>query len=215
MEQPTLPLAFETLKLCRGCEQLKPVEDFATKPYGNGKRTRASRCKPCQREWQQRYRDEHGDRVNGNARANYAAAPMKSKQSDARREYREQNADRLREQRRESYRVGYADHPETWHAARSLRRQRSAVGLDETDRALSRAYRRAIRNDSCFYCGATVPGDMHVDHFFPLAKGGTDHWWNLVRSCGLCNRRKRATCGTRFLLKSRSADEPGFAAAVA
>ena len=38
------------------------------------------------------------------------------------------------------------------------------------------------------------------DTYFPIAKGGTDHWWNLVRSCGPCNRRKHAYCGTWFIL---------------
>ena len=43
-------------------------------------------------------------------------------------------------------------------------------------------------------------GHSCVDHFFPLAKGGTDHWFNLVRACRSCNLRKRTMCGTAFLL---------------
>ena len=44
------------------------------------------------------------------------------------------------------------------------------------------------------------PGEED-DHYFPVAKGGTDHWFNLVRSCLLCNRSKAAHCGTWFRLR--------------
>jgi hypothetical protein len=67
------------------------------------------------------------------------------------------------------------------------------------DRRVSVDYRRAIANDPCWYCGIEVA--EHVDHFFPLAKGGTDHWWNLRRACAACNHSKNARCGTWFLLR--------------
>lgn len=71
--------------------------------------------------------------------------------------------------------------------------------MDVQDRELSASYRKAISNDGCFYCGA--PG-AHDDHFYPLAKGGTDHWFNLVRSCAFCNMSKGAHCGTWWILKT-------------
>lgn len=52
------------------------------------------------------------------------------------------------------------------------------------DRALSLSYRAAIRGDSCFYCGASGEEDDH-----------------LVRACARCNRIKKATCGTAFMLR--------------
>lgn len=70
--------------------------------------------------------------------------------------------------------------------------------MDVADRELSVAYRLAIRHDPCFYCGS--PETDHVDHFFPIAKGGTDVWWNLVRACSRCNHAKYDRCGTAFLL---------------
>lgn len=109
--------------------------------------------------------------------------------------WRDHNADKISEQHRR-YRQA---HPETDNAAIHRRHQRIKVDMDATDRLLSRLYRRAIRTDPCFYCGAGVT--KHVDHFYPLAKGGTDHWWNLVRSCQRCNQRKGTSCGTAFLLR--------------
>lgn len=92
-----------------------------------------------------------------------------------------------------------AAHPETDLAAIHRRRQRRDHGMDDVDRLLSNAYRIAIRYDPCFYCGAAET--QEDDHFFPLSKGGTDHWWNLVRTCKPCNRTKRDTCGTAFMLR--------------
>ena len=67
--------------------------------------------------------------------------------------------------------------------------------MDGTDRLLSVCYRLAIRNDPCFYCGS--PETAHVDHFFPLAKGGTDHWWNLVRACDAMQPVQARLCAAR------------------
>lgn len=91
------------------------------------------------------------------------------------------------------------DHPEYDQAALHRRRMRVEAGkLDAVDRMLSRFYRRAIKGDSCYYCGSPVTD--HVDHYFALAKGGSDRWFNLVRACRKCNLRKRTRCGTAFLL---------------
>ena len=75
----------------------------------------------------------------------------------------------------------------------------AAVDMDDTDRLLSVLYRSAIKNDPCYYCGS--PDTDHVDHFFPLAKGGTDHFWNLVRACQRDNLSKHTQCGTAYLLR--------------
>jgi hypothetical protein len=90
-------------------------------------------------------------------------------------------------------------HPEVDAAALHRRRMRLEAGrLDDLDRLLSRLYRRAIRHDPCFYCGS--PDTQCVDHYFAIAKGGSDRWFNLVRACRSCNLSKRTMCGTAFLL---------------
>ena len=107
------------------------------------------------------------------------------------------------------------EHPEehraavsAWNAANrtarfasdARRKLAAGAGMDDIDRMLSACYRLAIRNDPRFYCGS--PETAHVDHYFPLAKGGTDSWENLVRSCDRCNNAKYTQCGTAFLLRS-------------
>ena len=41
----------------------------------------------------------------------------------------------------------------------------------------------------CFYC-AKILGLYHVDHFIPLAKGGSNAAENIVIACPSCNLRK-------------------------
>jgi len=188
-------------KRCNSCSEIKPVEAFHAKPYGDRrKRTRASRCKECLNAEQSQRRRERADEINERERAKYARNPSRKRASKA--AYWQRNREVILVRQRAKYRRVASERPEQYRAANARRKQRLKVRMDKTDKALSVAYRMAIRDDPCFYCGCRIPGDMHDEHFFPLAKGGTDHWWNLVRSCGPCNRRKHAYCGTWFLLKT-------------
>jgi 5-methylcytosine-specific restriction endonuclease McrA len=143
------------------------------------------RCVECRETyWQDFDRARNKERTESGTRKAY----------DAR--YRRDSAEQVRAAS-QKYRKA---HPETDLAAIHRRRQRGSQGLDALDRLLSRLYRVAIHHDPCFYCGG--PG-QEDDHFFPLFKGGTDHWWNLVRACRVCNRAKMVTCGTAFMLADR------------
>jgi 5-methylcytosine-specific restriction endonuclease McrA len=88
----------------------------------------------------------------------------------------------------------------------------AARGMDDLDKEISTAYWAAIQGDPCFYCGGEFG---EVDHFFPVSKDGTDHWWNLRPACARCNRVKWARCGTWFMLKRGDVRGPGLPAAVA
>ncbi len=48
-------------------------------------------------------------------------------------------------------------------------------------------------NYACEYCGVTeieTGGELTIDHFHPLSKGGTDDLSNLVYCCHRCNSHK-------------------------
>lgn len=120
---------------------------------------------------------------NNRARMAASAAAWRSRNADFWTAYMQQ----WREDNRERARA--------YDTARRAQRT-----LSRDDRELSVAYRKVIRHDPCFYCGESTD-EMHFDHFIALKRGGTDHWWNLVRSCSTCNERKNAHCGTFFLLK--------------
>jgi len=173
------------------------------------------------RQYREVYADEHREASLRWERAN----PERKRANDA--AFRGRNRVRLRESGKAASRQSYARHAEQrraesrdyrmrypervkaavarWRAAHPEyssvlnARRRLRMQLSPEDRQISHAYRQAIRHDPCFYCGG--PAD-HTDHYFPLVKGGTDHWWNLVRACEHCNCSKQAVCGTKFLLLS-------------
>lgn len=135
-----------------------------------------------------RYQNEHPEEVREWKR--------KHLQSPQRKQYLEDRADIIAAQARDWQRRNH----ESYRAYRNgyMVRRRHKQQLTLEDRRLSTAYRLAIKHDPCFYCGD--PGEQD-DHYFPVAKGGTDHWWNLVRACWACNNGKRAHCGTWFQLR--------------
>lgn len=100
--------------------------------------------------------------------------------------------------------------PEAVQAARARRRSRATATLSKADRDLSVLVRKGFREnrEPCAYCGTEyVEGEFHVDHDLPIARGGTDHWWNLQHSCAPCNLRKHTMTGDEFraLLESQAA----------
>ncbi|WP_420032243.1 HNH endonuclease [Streptomyces sp. cg28] len=111
-------------------------------------------------------------------------------------------------------RQNYAENPAPFKAKTARRRHQASRGMDGLDHALSDAYRAAIAADACAYCGNATEA-MHVDHKFPLSKGGTDHWWNLAMACDHCNLAKYNRCNTAFrLLRGGGGREPLIAADV-
>lgn len=112
--------------------------------------------------------------------------------------YRQDHHLRNREERNRRAQANYLANTDAY-TLRSTRRRRGLLsGLTGDDADISGAYRKAIKADPCAYCGGPA---KHTDHVFPVAKGGTDHWWNLVRACEGCNKSKAAHCGTWFKLK--------------
>lgn len=92
------------------------------------------------------------------------------------------------------------DNPEFRPAFDARRKIGRYAGMDAEDRSISTEYRKAIAIDPCYYCGIddlSIP--YEVDHYCPIAMGGTDHWYNLVRSCRPCNRRKSGLHGDIFI----------------
>ena len=43
---------------------------------------------------------------------------------------------------------------------------------------------------ACYWCGVKCPNNYHVDHYYPLTKGGKHELDNLVIACPSCNMTK-------------------------
>ncbi|MCI0726407.1 MAG: HNH endonuclease [Chloroflexi bacterium] len=54
-----------------------------------------------------------------------------------------------------------------------------------------------LRRDGpyCRYCGCYTHGNYHLDHVWPVSRGGPNSVWNLVVACIPCNLRKSGKVG--------------------
>lgn len=70
-------------------------------------------------------------------------------------------------------------------------RERNAHSLPGVSKSEIRQYlKNNFPLNACVYCGKK--GEIHLDHFYPLALGGPNVIGNLVPSCPKCNSSKRA-----------------------
>lgn len=99
---------------------------------------------------------------------------------------------------RDRNRRHYLDNKDEYCIKSARRLRKMTQGMTVEDMDISASYRKAISRDHCTYCGSQ---GEETDHIFPVVLGGTDHWWNLARSCVLCNRRKGGHCGTWMRLR--------------
>ncbi len=163
------------------------------------------------RAWHAAYQRAHPEKHAAHQRAYARRNPPTPEDAEKRRVWWAEHAEEISEKRRvlrtgnEDYAAKHVarqrrykeSHPEVLGAYKARRRMRVAVAMSAQDRAESAEWRRLIRTDPCFYCGAVKT--RHVDHYVSLANGGTDHWWNLVRACAPCNLRKNSLNGDEFL----------------
>jgi hypothetical protein len=117
--------------------------------------------------------------------------------------YYAENKDRISAQTRE-YRIGKSailvikakkwasDNPEKRSAiANAYKHRRRAIEKHGSSTLDLMAWESSAKND-CYWCGKKALEKYHVDHYYPLSKGGAHHVANLVISCPACNLRKSA-----------------------
>jgi 5-methylcytosine-specific restriction endonuclease McrA len=51
----------------------------------------------------------------------------------------------------------------------------------------------SLQNGKCLYCGCQLGDDMHLDHFIPISRGGSNDKANLAYACPPCNLSKHNT----------------------
>jgi len=150
----------------------------------------------------------NADNMIGYCREHRALSPTRKEYNQeyyqtnqvALREYAALYREIYAEEHRENARRWARENPDLRSAARMRRRMRAQKDLTDLDRLMSLARCIEMTGEPCFYCGA--PSE-EVEHFFPLCKGGTDAWQNILPSCMPCNHGaggKHDMCGTAFML---------------
>lgn len=160
------------MKACAACGVVKDDSDFSkNKTLLSGLN---SSCKAC---------------IKTRSRAQYQKHRERRLADKA--EYRAKNRKRLRDEATK-YRQQAWEINKQWRTAnrekirltsqrRRARKKAAAVGeitLREINRMLNRP---------CAYCGGK---SEHIDHVYPLSRGGSHSIGNLVQACASCNTRK-------------------------
>ena len=100
--------------------------------------------------------------------------------------YREAN----REERRNNYRKWYSDNMDkvVENNRKHRARKRSAFVANVTSADIARLMEQQC--GLCPYCQQSIRDGYHVDHYIPLAKGGTHEPANVQLLCPACNMSK-------------------------
>jgi 5-methylcytosine-specific restriction endonuclease McrA len=176
------------MKLCKKCNERKPENSFAKR--AKAKDGLQPYCKECVSAYNRKRYEEKGDKIRAQVMERYRQIGQEEWYGSRRswyQEYYQKNKERISKRNAE-----YAkNNREVRRGIKARYRTRLVKGMSKLDRQKSTLYRKRIKNNPCHYCGGFTP-EMHDDHYYPLAKGGTDHWFNLVRACQVCNQKKNA-----------------------
>jgi hypothetical protein len=106
------------------------------------------------------------------------------------RQYRLLHAEQYRNQWKEYYQTHKAEALHRWRVRRA--REKGANGTHtQADLREIRAGQTDKRGRlRCWYCGKPIEGTPHLDHKYPLARGGSNGPENLCYACGPCNKSK-------------------------
>lgn len=180
-------------KRCSACGEVKSLDAFnrdRSKPLGH-----RSHCRACQREHQRAWREANRDRY-------------REYQREYHRTWREANRDRRREYVRTWYaanrdhrREYYAANQDRWREYSHRRRARKrAATVEEFTPADVYAWWEELGAYNCFWCDLPFTEDdrIHVDHVWPLSRGGHHAVRNLVPTCERCNQAKHASLPHEF-----------------
>lgn len=177
-------------RVCTKCKLTLPAtkQYFYASPLG--RYGLKAICKKC-----------HNEAARKDAKAAYDRDP--TKRLAACRRYREKHLDKARERERERATRSYGSKREYRRAWINQNRDRvratgaavyakrrtleTGAGGSYTAQDVQRLLESQGRK--CFYCDVEL-SKWHVDHFIPIAKGGSSDPSNLRISCAFCNQSK-------------------------
>jgi 5-methylcytosine-specific restriction endonuclease McrA len=176
------------MKTCPKCKVFKSLDLFGN--HSGRKDGHQDYCKECVSAYNRERYKIKGEEIKGRSMDRYRKMGKDAYYAASRsyaQEYYQKNKERINKRNAE-----YAkNNPEVRRGIKARYRAQLVKGMSKLDRKKSTLHRKRIKDNPCFYCkGFTT--QMHDDHYYPLAKGGTDHWFNIVRACSTCNQKKNA-----------------------
>lgn len=133
-------------------------------------------CKKC---YSQAYARSEKEKTRQRARTDNA---------ERARRYRSQNTARVAQSAKQRHASARARDPVSWRVKRlAAKHKRRASCRTSTNLAPTAQQLLDVLKGPCLYCDAPAE---EVDHFIPLARGGTHTLCNIVPACKACNRSK-------------------------
>lgn len=140
------------------------------------------------------------DRDTPEYQAKLVAATQKAKATKPAydREYRAKNASKLDELKA----VWRAKNPDLMRAVKSAykARRKTQVCAGDSSKTVQAWLSAALK--VCRWCGVDCEDDYHIDHVYPLAKGGEHRVSNLAIACPSCNIKKSAMLPEDFCARN-------------
>jgi 5-methylcytosine-specific restriction endonuclease McrA len=152
---------------------------------------KSGQCKPCTRARQLVYAHEHAEDNRQRAKEWKKANPGKRRTREQDRVHWKKYYQKHAEQRREYNRV-YNKSNRALRKARDARYRARKLAATIGDVSIN----RVIERDGmvCYLCGQPIePGQLHIDHVWPLAEGGAHVEDNLKPTHAHCNLSKNST----------------------
>ncbi len=110
------------------------------------------------------------------------------------REYGKRNSERMREKARE-----WAErNKDRVHAIKHNYKSRRKAWEDGGVATRDLQEWQDAQDKACYWCEIECADSYHIDHYYPLSKGGSHTLDNLVISCASCNLRKNAKLPEEF-----------------
>jgi 5-methylcytosine-specific restriction endonuclease McrA len=159
---------------------------------------RTLRRRQTKTEWREANLDSHRAYNRSYANTNRERASL------LRVERRAKNPDMDKATRQEWYR----HHKERWKVYEATRsaRERGAPGSFTCEDVTAILTHQQSR---CFYCGRGISNDRHtIDHYIPLARGGSNWPENIVAACRPCNTGKGATLPDEYIKRRIKRGQP-------
>jgi 5-methylcytosine-specific restriction endonuclease McrA len=141
------------------------------------------KCREYERRWREANREKYLEIMRNGVKRYQQANPEKKRERD--RRWAKAN----REKKQETQRLYQHANPEKCRASNQRRRarKRDQHGLvPVTAEVINQRFE--LFGHACAYCGAQH--ELTVDHFIPMARGGTHAPSNLVPACRSCNSSK-------------------------
>lgn len=185
-------------KTCQSCNQNIHISLFAKDKTSLDGLQR--KCKLCNAKYRQENKDKRTQYLQDN----------KEKLSKQNKEYIEKNLERRKEYKKEyreinkkeisKYNSEYAKSEKgKLHNRQNVRRHRTLQ--KDGDITSKQLVELVLTQSKCYWCGVEHNGIYHLDHYYPLSKGGKHTISNIVISCPSCNIGKRDTDPHKYAIK--------------